>query len=251
MAWRLAVVEQVVSTNTALWEAPSDKAKPGQALLAWQQTGGKGRAGRTWVSPRGGLYLSVCLKPAQPEGLSLLGAAAVVRLVRQLGVEARIRWPNDVTVRGRKLAGVLPVARFQGSRLERAVLGVGLNVSASLEAYPEEVRESLTALAWEATGQAAQRSVLGLAWMLLASLEQESQALDAWGLARYCRHWESSLEGLADRRRPRLVEEGGGVRPLAAVAGLGPRGELRLVDGTVLDRLGPTQRLHFVGPDLS
>jgi BirA family biotin operon repressor/biotin-[acetyl-CoA-carboxylase] ligase len=106
-------------------------------VVADGQTGGRGRRDREWTSPRGGIYLSVVRRPDRPPGdaalFTLAGAVATARAARALGVDARIKWPNDVLVGDRKLAGVLTESATAGERLEWVVVGVGVNVTAPVE----------------------------------------------------------------------------------------------------------------------
>jgi len=103
------------------------------AVVADEQTAGRGRRGRTWDSPAGGIYISVVRRPDRPAGdaplFTLAGAVAVARAARERGIGARIKWPNDVLVDGRKLAGVLVESGTAGDRLAWVVVGVGTNVA--------------------------------------------------------------------------------------------------------------------------
>ena len=242
---RLTIVEEIDSTNAELLRVSLDDAPPGSALLALSQSGGKGRSDRVWESPPGGMYLSVMLLPSNPQGLSLLGAKAILRLLESYGLQGKLRWPNDVMLEGKKLGGVLPVARYQGNRLERAVLGVGLNVCQPLEAFPAELRDHVTTL------QHRQPSpdwgdVPRVARAYLRSLEVEWEAFQAEGLARLCAQCEPYLEGLTSDRLPALVQPGQPPRILSPIEGLTPEGALRLRGGQVLDALGREERLRFV-----
>ncbi|WP_048055058.1 biotin--[acetyl-CoA-carboxylase] ligase [Thermococcus onnurineus] len=117
--------------------------REGTVVVADRQTAGKGRKGRTWASPEGGLWMSVILKPkAEPKHLSKLvfiGALAVVDTLWKFGIEAGIKWPNDVWVNGRKICGVLTEGRIG----EFVILGIGLNVNNDA---PEELRKMATSM---------------------------------------------------------------------------------------------------------
>lgn len=112
------------STQDVAWDC-----EPGTFVVADRQTRGRGRGpGREWVSPAGGLYMSWRLGPLEPTGFSLLGGLAVLRALRHWGGDAWLKWPNDCWVGRRKIAGVLPDCRWQGSRCLGLVLGIGVNV---------------------------------------------------------------------------------------------------------------------------
>ena len=108
-----------------------DGALEGTVVVAKVQTAGRGRGGRAWLSPSGGLYMSVVLRPPahpQPQLLSLVGALSVVKGIKSsTGIDSTIRWPNDVLVGRRKVSGVIVEASFSAQRLSFAVLGIGLN----------------------------------------------------------------------------------------------------------------------------
>ncbi|MEW8627179.1 MAG: bifunctional biotin--[acetyl-CoA-carboxylase] ligase/biotin operon repressor BirA [Candidatus Thiodiazotropha sp.] len=122
------------STNAWLMQQAALGIKSGTVCLAEQQSGGKGRHGRHWVSPFGrNLYYSMLLRfdlaPAQVAGLSLTSAIAVLRLLRQMNChQAGLKWPNDVLWQGRKLAGLLLQVSGESSGPSQVVIGVGLNL---------------------------------------------------------------------------------------------------------------------------
>ena len=156
---RLEVVAETGSTNTDLAELA--RLRPAEApdlsvLTAEMQTAGKGRLGRVWIAPpRSSLFVSVLLRPVNAAGrplptqsygwLSLLAALALTEAVaRRTGVEARLKWPNDVMVDGRKLAGVLAQLVVDSSGAPPAVVvGVGMNVSLTDEDLPVPAATSL------------------------------------------------------------------------------------------------------------
>lgn len=132
--WRILERDSVGSTNDEA-RALAEAGDPGRvAVVARRQTAGRGRLQRTWVSEPGGLYLSALLRPALPVAraglLPLAAGVAVAEAVERLGARPELRWPNDVLVAGRKLAGVLCEARFVpgGAALAWVVIGIGLNV---------------------------------------------------------------------------------------------------------------------------
>jgi BirA family biotin operon repressor/biotin-[acetyl-CoA-carboxylase] ligase len=123
-------------------------APEGTLVLASGQTSGRGRVGRSWHSPAGGLYASIVLRPlAQPgawPALSVLAGTAVAQALHAAGVtEVRVKWPNDIVVAGRKIAGLLAEARVDEGFV---VLGLGLNVAFSDE-LPGAISDVATCLA--------------------------------------------------------------------------------------------------------
>jgi BirA family biotin operon repressor/biotin-[acetyl-CoA-carboxylase] ligase len=141
--------EELGSTSDRLKDLARAGAPAWTVVVGERQTGGRGREGRTWQSPKGGLYLSVLLRP-ESERVSLVPLAAgvaVAEAVLEFGVRAELKWPNDVLVSGRKLAGILAEASSSGSGVEWVALGIGVNVAVELDALPEALRQSATSLA--------------------------------------------------------------------------------------------------------
>lgn len=123
---------ETASTNDDARALADAGAAEGTVVLAGRQTSGRGRFGRVWDSPRGGVYLSAVLRPGVPAfdvaPLPLVIALGVVRGLEQLGAEVRVKWPNDVLAEGRKIAGVLLEMEGQAERVDWVVAGVGVNV---------------------------------------------------------------------------------------------------------------------------
>ena len=173
-AWtRLEVVAQTTSTNADLAAAAAEGAPSGYVLFAEQQAAGRGRLDRQWASPpRAGLLLSVLLRPTAPVAslplLSLLSGVAVVEAVRGVaGVPAALKWPNDVLVGGRKLAGLLVERTTDGA----VVIGIGLNVTTRLAELPDE---RATSLALAGAGSTDRETILK------AVLRSLSRAYASW-----------------------------------------------------------------------
>lgn len=148
----------VPSTNDLAWAAALHGAPEGAAFFADEQTRGRGRFGRTWHSPPGGLWLSVVLRPKVPLDRLLLvtavGALAVADAVEELGAHhPLIRFPNDVVVDDRKISGTLVEARLVGPAPDLAVMGIGLNVNLDRADFPKDLRPLSTSLKIE-TGRA-------------------------------------------------------------------------------------------------
>lgn len=144
--------ETVDSTNKVLRQAAARGAAEGTVVLANEQTSGRGRLNRTWVSPPGvGIYLSVLLRPSGPPTpphlFTFLPAVATARALRQVsGLPVFIQWPNDVMLRGRKLAGILAEMRGSQRRDREVVVGIGINVNHTASDLPPELRETATSL---------------------------------------------------------------------------------------------------------
>ncbi len=135
---RVVVLDEVESTQRVAREAAGEEGSSGGVLVvAGRQVGGKGRLGREWGSPEGGLWLSLLIKPDYAPvfapRMTQSAAVAVAGFLREIGIAARIKWPNDLMVEGRKICGVLAESSLtsgeRGLRLDYVVLGIGLNVN--------------------------------------------------------------------------------------------------------------------------
>jgi len=198
--------QEVDSTNEEARRLARAGAGHFEAVVADVQTAGRGRRGRSWIGLSGqNLFLSVILRPDMPAAraprLVAVCAVAVAEALRSFGADARIKWPNDVVVHGRKLAGILTELSAMGSRIAFVVLGVGLNVNLAPSQLPEELRDNATSLLRE-RGREVEREALVAE--LLESLE-----------AHFSRHEREGFEKIRERyrelsatigRRVRLVE---------------------------------------------
>jgi len=146
--------DSLESTNELAFQLALEGAAHGEVVLADQQTRGKGRRGRSWVSPPGkNLYCSVILRPElipqrAPE-LTLVAAVAVAAALREFGAEAQIKWPNDLLLNGRKVAGILTELSAEQDRIHFAVLGIGVNLNGEPSEFPEELRTTATSVRHE------------------------------------------------------------------------------------------------------
>src|SRR5204863_9720834 len=147
--------EEVDSTNDEALRLADAGALHGEVVIADFQRHGRGRRGRTWVAPRGkAATFSVILRPAigptrAPE-ITLAAAVAIAEAARELGAQsARIKWPNDVECKGRKIAGLLTELRAEPDRVRHAVLGIGFNLSLQPQDFPDELRATATSLLLE------------------------------------------------------------------------------------------------------
>ena len=143
----------------------------GTIIVADVQETGYGRKFRTWTSPQGGLWMSVILKPnTTPEHmikLVFLGALAVVETLERLGIEGKIKWPNDVLVNEKKICGILVEGNFSEKEVYYIVLGIGINVNNPL---PQELVSTSTSL----------REVLGVEIPIIEVFKILVERLEHW-----------------------------------------------------------------------
>lgn len=150
--WNPLLLAETASTNDVAREQGRQGTKAGFVVVASRQTRGRGRLGRSWESPPNrGLYVSILLRPdlAMTEAgrLTILSSVAAVDAVESVGgFRPQIKWPNDLLVDGRKLAGLLIETEPVGARLAFAVVGIGINVGQEAEDFSPEVRGLATSL---------------------------------------------------------------------------------------------------------
>lgn len=147
-------LEEVTSTLDLALEMAEEGAAEGLVVVADKQTAGRGKEGRTWESPAGGLWLSIILRPSHPAHhaplFTLLGALASAEAIREIsGLEAWVRWPNDLYLREKKVGGILCEMRTAGWRIRHLVMGIGINVNQQAADFSLPLRERATSLRLE------------------------------------------------------------------------------------------------------
>jgi BirA family biotin operon repressor/biotin-[acetyl-CoA-carboxylase] ligase len=149
------------STNDVARALATAGAPAGTVVLAEEQTAGRGRQGRSWIAPRGQALTLSILARAGAEALALLPLTAAVAVCeaceRTVPVECAVKWPNDVWIGERKVAGILIEARPQE---EWAVIGIGLNVTSTIEELPAQLRDTATSLSIAAGAEVERGRVL-------------------------------------------------------------------------------------------
>ena len=138
------------STNDFAKERASEGAGEGTLVIAEEQTRGRGRQGRKWISPPGtGLWFSLVLRPgfspSEAAGITPVAAVSVADSIEEVtGLPARIKWPNDILVGGKKACGILTEMGSDPGGSDYVILGIGINVNT--DSYPEEIKDTATSL---------------------------------------------------------------------------------------------------------
>jgi BirA family biotin operon repressor/biotin-[acetyl-CoA-carboxylase] ligase len=216
------------STNTYAACLVREGAAEGTVVIADAQSGGKGRLGRSWISPPGvNLYLSAILRPPVPVAtapqLNLLAAVAVAdTIVEVCSLMPTIKWPNDVLVNGKKVCGILAEMQTEASVLRAVVLGIGVNLNAPLTAFPEELRDKASSLLL-AGGQPVDRPTFTAS--LLTHLEKLYILWLQEGFPAVRPAWERYAAGMLGKRISVAVQEG---TVMGTVLGLDVDGALLL-----------------------
>jgi len=157
--------ESIRSTQDAAHEALLLGAGEGTLILAENQTGGRGRFGRAWHSPKGkGIYMSFLLQPNLPlqqaSHMTILLSVALCRSIRKVAqVNATIKWPNDILINGAKVCGILVETFAEADRVKTMIAGIGISVNFGQDDFPEELRDLATSILLS-TGRSVSREAL-------------------------------------------------------------------------------------------
>lgn len=199
---------QTDSTNLRAGEMAAQGAPEGTLIVAERQTQGKGRRQRTWFSPpRQGIYASLILRPAiaptEAPRMTLLAAVAVAETLLALTpLEATIKWPNDILVRGRKIAGILTEISTGMDAIDYLVVGLGLNVNIPAGDFPAEIQTQATSILAE-TGAPFSRSLL--LRRFLEYFEYYYDMFHVKGFDPVLRRWKALTDMLGRRVRVDMI----------------------------------------------
>jgi BirA family transcriptional regulator, biotin operon repressor / biotin---[acetyl-CoA-carboxylase] ligase len=189
----IRVFQETTSTNDIAEKLARDGVKEGAVVFAESQTRGRGRLGRKWISPaQKGLWFSVLLRPdlrpQETTRLTVVSATALARAVHsETGLNPEIKWPNDILIHGRKVAGILTELSAELDHVKYVILGIGVDVNLSAAEFPAELRKTATSLRIE-TGRAVSRA--GLAVAILRELDQDYARLAIGDFAAVADEWE-------------------------------------------------------------
>lgn len=222
----LRFYDSIGSTNDAALAWAKEGARDLSLIIADEQTAGRGRSGRKWHTPAGvAIAMSLILRPSSlermfPARLTGLAALALVEACQERGLTAQVKWPNDVLIQGRKVAGVLVESEWSGNALTACVLGIGVNVAPPSVPPTEHLSFPATSLEAE-TGRPMPRSEL-LKDLLGALLQWRSQI----GTPQFITAWE---EALAFRGQEILLGRDGDTPLHGTLVGLESDGSLRIL----------------------
>ena len=200
----IRVFEETNSTNDIVEKLARDGVKEGVVVFAEAQTRGRGRLGRKWLSPpRRGLWLSVLLRPdLRPQAatqLTVVAATALCRAIRsQTDLAPQVKWPNDILINGRKVAGVLTELSAELDHIKHLTLGIGLDVNLSAAEFPAELKKIATSLKIE-SGRHLNRLELGAA--LLRELDADYERIRRGRFEAVADEWEANCVTLGQRVR--------------------------------------------------
>ena len=200
---RVIYYPSLTSTMGVARREAQQGAAEGTVIIADEQTAGRGRLGRVWLSPRGSIALSIILYPSLSHlpSLIMLASLAVVHSIEAVtGLKSQTKWPNDVLVNGRKVCGILIESDVQGNAVNYAIIGIGINANLRLADFPE-ILPIATSLSDEMGRDVSRLSIIRC---LLVETERVYLALSAGG--SIYEEWRDSLVTLGRRVRVKTGE---------------------------------------------
>ena len=186
------ILPSTTSTNDIVKDLAQHGAPEGTVVVAEYQTQGRGRHGRSFVSPAGvGIYLSLLVRPQAdihrlPQLTLAVAVATAEALAEYSTLSVRLKWPNDVEISGKKVAGILCEAVLNPLASPLVIIGIGINVNTALEQFPPELHQHVTSLALAAGHPWARMPLLAL---LLAHLERLYGAFQQGDIALVRQRW--------------------------------------------------------------
>ncbi len=205
--------DELGSTNLTAAELAASGAPEGTGVVADRQKNGKGRIGRQWHSPGGvNLYTSVILRPAIPpargQALTLLSAVAVASTIGEFStVRPTVKWPNDILIRGMKVAGILTEMSSEADRINHVIVGIGVNINMDMEKAPEEIQKIATAICkTSTTPEVSIVSRLDFTRTLYSNLEKWYKLFLNKGLDPIIEAWREWFNGEGEKIRIRLFD---------------------------------------------
>jgi BirA family transcriptional regulator, biotin operon repressor / biotin---[acetyl-CoA-carboxylase] ligase len=194
--------DDIASTNTHARSLAEGGAMEGEVVIAEAQSAGRGRLGRHWASPPfANLYLSIVLRPKLPPAevpqITLMAAVALADTVEAfVPMPPVIKWPNDILIEGKKLAGILTELSCTAERVDYVILGIGINLNCTVEMMPEDIRQRATSVLQLTGAVVSRESVLK---RLIQDLDRCYGELEDFGFAPLAARWQARF-ALRDRR---------------------------------------------------
>ncbi len=222
-------LKETDSTNMKAKDSAAAGGAEGTVIIAEKQTKGRGRRGRDWFSyPGGGIYISIILRPEISPGdapvITLMTAvAAAETLICQTGLKLRIKWPNDILVNEKKIAGILTEISTEMDTVDYIVVGLGLNVNIPSGAFPEDIRKRSTSILIE-TGERFSR--IELIGAYLGWYEKYYEIFKRKDIKSIMHRWKE----LADIIGKRITVDASGRKIAGEVVNVGNDGVLLLKD---------------------
>ena len=203
----LFVFTEVKSTNTVAKFLAMNDVENGSVVISEKQTDAKGRSGKSWESPLGGVWLSIILKPnidfAKLPLLTLATGVAVAKAIEKTGIKnVEIKWPNDIILHGKKVSGILTEAMTNFNTIDNVIIGVGIDANVNLSDFPEKLQNETTTLANE-LGRKEDENIL--IKYFLEEFEKITELFNHEGYEEILREWRKrsySVGKIVEVREP-------------------------------------------------
>jgi BirA family biotin operon repressor/biotin-[acetyl-CoA-carboxylase] ligase len=191
--------DAVESTNLIAIKLAQQGEPEGSVVLADQQLSGRGRGSRSWHSPAGvGIYCSIVLRPKMPPAkaqlLTLMAGVSIVEAIAlKTGLSPRVKWPNDILINDKKVAGILLESRVSAGQIGYSVIGFGINVNNSSADFPEDIRVNASSLLMELKKPVDRSTLVIEIFSELERLYHRFQRKDFPVILEQWRHYSSTL----------------------------------------------------------
>ena len=203
----LYVFKEVASTNTVAKFLSMHNVANGTVVISEKQTQAKGRSGKSWESPLGGVWLSIILKPNVDQSkfpmITLATGVAVAKTLEKIGVEEpEIKWPNDIMINGKKVCGILTEAIAKFNTVENVIIGVGIDANLDVSQFPEELQAGTTTLKEELKREGNENLLIKI---FLEEFEKISELFNHEGYEVILKEWRKrsySIGKIVEVREP-------------------------------------------------
>jgi BirA family biotin operon repressor/biotin-[acetyl-CoA-carboxylase] ligase len=181
----------------------------GTVIIAEEQTGGVGRMGRAWISPAGGIWITIVLKPQVPVDhifmITMAGAVAVARAIRkEFELGALIKWPNDIFIGKKKIGGLLLEMSAEADTVHYCLLGIGIDVNNPLKDFTEDLQRDITSISAEIGHEVDRASFLA---RILREFENRYQLVESGEYDAITQEWKSLSSILENRVQIRTLKK--------------------------------------------
>ena len=203
----LYVYKEISSTNTVAKFLSMNDAQNGTVVISEKQTKAKGRSGKSWESPLGGVWLSIVLKPNVEQSrfplITLATGVAVAKTLEKIGVEnPEIKWPNDIMINGKKVCGILTEAVAKFNTVENVIIGVGIDANLDISQLPKELQLGTTTLKDELKREGNENLLIKI---FLEEFEKISELFNHEGYEDILKEWRKrsySIGKIVEVREP-------------------------------------------------
>ena len=233
MGKEILCFRKVFSTNSIAKFLANHSADEGTVLISEIQTKARGRSGKKWEAPDGGVWMSLILRPNVPTAriglITLATGVAIAKSIRSLGVDARIKWPNDVLIHGKKISGVLTEVNATFNEIDWIVVGIGIDSNLKLEDFSEDIRIGTTTLTEELPSKVDENELIAI---FLNEFEKVYQLYKDGGIETILKDWRDLADTIG--KYVNITQTGGKITQ-GYVVGINHEGSLIIErqDGTL------------------